>query len=196
MEKFGLKPLRREVMSKLAIVIGIVAVFVVGMLGVSYVSYSNSEIVLRNQIEAQQEANQTVFDQVWKIIQQQAGVTSEYKDSFKEIYSEIMDKRYDNARGGALMSWIHEHNPEFDSSLYGKLMDSIEVQRTQFTTVQKRLIDLKREHDNMLEVFPSSVFLSIAGREEIDIQIVTSTKTKETFATEVEDDIGLFERKK
>lgn len=179
-------------MGKLGIVIGIVAVFVVGVLGVSFVQYSNTEIRLRNQIDAQQEANKTVFDQTWKIIQQQAGVASEYKDSFREVYGEIMQERYSNKRGGALFSWIHEHNPEFDSSLFAKVMSSIEVQRTQFTAVQKRLIDLKREHDDMLEVFPSSLFLAVAGRQPVNIQIVTSTKTEETFKTGTEDDVDLF----
>lgn len=177
------------------IVIAGVAILLV-IVGVIYfatsITYSNGEIRLRNQVLAQQKSNEAVFDNTWKIIQQQAGIATEYKDAFKEIYPELMQGRYGNARGGALMSWIQEHNPQFDTRLYEKVANSVEVQRTIFTNEQRKLVDLGREHTTMLQTFPGTWFL--AGRTPIDIKIVTSSKTDAAFAAGKDDDVDLFKR--
>ncbi len=44
--------------------------------------------------KAFQKNSEVVFDNTWKKIQSQAGVTTEYKNGFKEIYVELMDARY------------------------------------------------------------------------------------------------------
>ena len=160
-----------------------ILVVIVGM----YISYSNKEIVIRNQAEAVQKESEVIFDKVWKVIQQQANVTDKYKDSFKEIYVEVMDARY--KEGGNLMKWIQEANPNFDSSLYKQLMNTISAERADFANVQTKLISVKQEHDNLRLQFPGSLFLS--GRRPLEIHIVTSTKTDAAFSTGKEDDIKL-----
>jgi len=171
---------------KKVLAIGMAGFFlVVGVIiGGAYFQYSNSEIALRNQIGAQQKSNEAVFDNTWKIIKQQSGVADSYKDAFKEIYPALMEGRYGNERGGALLSFIQESNPTFDTSLYQKLSNSVEAQRTIFTREQQKLIDLAREHENMIKQFPSGVFL--ARRSHIDIVVVTSVKTEEVFRTKQE----------
>jgi len=180
-------------MNKMAIKISILslAMFVMGVViyGVMTISYSNNEIDLREQIEAQQDNSKVTFDNTWKIIKQQAQVTDKGKDAFKEIYAEIMDKRYDGG-ADAFMLWVHEHNPQFDMSMYENLMRSIEAQRKAFEVEQKALIDLKREHDALLQKFPGSWF--IGDREPIEIQLVTSDKTEDTFNTGKENNVDLF----
>jgi len=173
-------------------VLGLIGALIIVILTaiIMYFTISNSEVRLRSQVDAQKKNVEAVFDNTWKIIQQQAQVSSEYKDSFREIYSEIMGERYDNARGGALMSWITEQNPNFDVSLYKTLQISIEAQRTNFTREQKKLIDLKREHDVYLTVFPNSLF--VGGRPKIEITIITTEKTKEVYRTSEENDVNLF----
>lgn len=170
--------------------VAVLLVLVVVIYFAMSVSYSNGEIRLRKQVVAQQKSNEAVFDNTWKIIQQQAGIATEYKDAFRQIYPELMQGRYGNARGGALMSWIQEHNPQFDPRLYEKVANSVEVQRTIFTNEQRKLIDLQREHATMLETFPGSWFL--AGRQSVEIKIVTSAKTETAFATGKDDDVDLF----
>jgi len=155
-----------------------------------YATYSNSEVRLRNEATAQQKKLTVVYDAVWKILQQKAGVSSQYAKDFKEIYPTLMEGRYGNERGGALMSWVSEHNPQFDTGLYKDLMQSIEAERTMFAREQSRLIDIKREHDNIRLTIPGSIF--VGGRPEIQMQLVTSTKTDEVFATGKEDNIDLF----
>lgn len=170
-------------------IIGLTAsgvLFLAVFIGVgSFFQYSNTEIGLRNQIGAQQKSNEAVFDNTWKIIKQQAGIADNYKDAFKEIYPALMEGRYGNARGGALMSFVKESNPTFDTTLYSKLSNTVEAQRSIFTREQQKLIDINREHDNLLQQFPSSVFLS--SRKPIDIVVVTSSKTDDVFKSRKEE---------
>jgi len=172
----------------------LVVVGFLGVMGVSmYFSISNQEVSLRNEVKAQQENLKVVFDATWKIIQQQANVADEYKDAFAKIYPALMEGRYGNKRGGALLSFIKESNPEFSTKLYEKVSESIEAQRINFANEQKKLIDLKREHDNLRQTFPSSLVCS--SRPEIVLEIVTSTKTDKAFETGKDDDVKLFGKK-
>ena len=167
----------------------LVAIIVIGM----FISYNNREVILHNQFNAQQKANEVVFDKVWKVIQQKAGVSDQYADKFKEIYVQIMDARYGSG-DGTLMKWIQESNPQFDAGLYKDLSLAIESNRSEFMRVQEKLIDLKREHDNLRMLFPSSVFLSIKGVKELEMKLVTSSKTDRAFTTGKDDDVELFKK--
>lgn len=178
-------------MVKLYVSLVAVALFVI-FGAVSFMNYSNDEILIRKQVEAQQEKLHVVFDATWKIIQQKADVADAYKDSFAKIYPAIMAGRYGNARGGALMSWVTESNPNFDVSLYKDLSNAIEGQRTNFANEQSRLVDMKREHDTLCEVFPGSLFLK--SRDNIKIDIVTSDKTEDSFKTGKDNDVSLFKK--
>jgi hypothetical protein len=175
-------------------IVALVVAALLAIVAMSWISISNKEIRLRNQLNAQQKNMAVVFDNTWKIIEQQAGVATEYRDSFKDIYPQLMQGRYGNSRGGALMSWIQESNPNFDTKLFEKLSDSIEAQRTVFTREQQKAIDLKREHDNLRTAFPSS--LVVGGRPEFELKLVTSAKTDAAFKTGQENDVSLFGNKK
>lgn len=162
---------------------------------IMFVTYSNQEVVLRTQFGAQQKANEVIYDKVWKVIHQKAGVSAEYSDKFKEIYVQIMDARYGSG-DGTLMKWIQEQNPQFDISLYKDLSLAIESNRLEFSRVQQKLIDIKREHDNLRMLFPSSLFLSIKGTKELELKLVTSSRTEKAFETGKDDDVDLFNVKK
>lgn len=162
----------------------VLAVVLVGV----YFSYSNTEIRLRNTVSATQKVTEGSFDKTWKIISQQAQIADKYRDSFKDIYTNIMSERYSKG-DGSLMKWITEANPQFDTKLFEKVANSIEGQRTEFFNQQNKLIDLKREHDNLIGTFPGSVIL--AGRPAVEIRLVTSSKTEAAFETGKEDDVKL-----
>ena len=143
--------------------------------------------------QAVQQSSQIVFDNTWKKIQQQAGVTSEYKSSFKEIYVELMDARYKNDAGAGqetLMKWVQESHPTFDVSLYKTLMNTIEGSRNEFTMAQQKLIDIDAELKRMKVTIPKSWVLG--NKPDLEIQLVTSGKTKEAFSTGEENDVDLF----
>ena len=53
------------------------------------------------------------------------------------------------------------------------------------------LLDLSQQHNRMIQTFPNNVYCMILHIKPIEIQIVTSTKTQETFTSGKEDDIKL-----
>jgi hypothetical protein len=173
--------------SAIVIVVLCLSVFFMG------VGYKNDEVELRNQAVAQQESNKVIYDKVWKVISQKAQIADKYQTSFKEIYGSIMDSRYQGeAKQAPLFKFVAEHNPNFSTKLYEDLSDAIEANRAEFARVQNRLIDIKREHDNLRMKFPGSAF--VGDKPELKIEIVTSGKTKETFNTGEENDVNLFNK--
>ena len=147
-----------------------------------WISANNKEKSLRNQATAQQKICQTVFDETGKIINQKCQVKDPWKGSFKPVFTEIMKGRYSNAQGehwkqgypgisefhgysnsrdksGSLEEWIQDANPNFDSIIYKDVIVSIEAQRHKFAGAQSTLIDIKRKHDNLRTIFPSSIFM-------------------------------------
>lgn len=173
------------------LIVALGSVLLVGiLLAVAFVSLNNKDRTLRNAIKAKESSREAVFDETWKTIQQVAQVSDKYSKDFKEIYPKLMEGRYGKENGNLLLKFVTESNPNFDTSLYSKLINVIEVQRAQFTTSQKQIIDLKREHDNLLDTFPGS--LLITNREKVEIKIITSTRTKEVMETGKDDNVNLF----
>lgn len=164
--------------------IGIMAVLAITLF-CTQVSYSNREVALRQQILAQQAASQQAFDAAWKIVQGQAGVASQYKADFKDVFLGMTQARYSGSAKDATLSFIREHNPEFSSNLYEKVAASIEAQRLTFKESQVALIDLDREHKTLRHTFPGSLFLS--GRPDVPITLVTSAKTEAVFQSGQDD---------
>ena len=174
-------------MKKISLILVISGILIISGI-LMCVSYSNKEISLRNQSNAQIGKIEGVYDKMWKVIQQKAKVTSEYKEAFKEIYPELISGRY--SEGEELMKWIQEDNPDFDASLYKDLMQSIEILRTEFQHAQERELDIIREHNNLRQKFPGSLF--VGNREEINYNIISSTQAKTIMTTGLDDDIELW----
>jgi hypothetical protein len=164
------------------LVVGLVCVLVV-------VGYYNREQSLRNQFQAQEKANEVVFDQVWKTISQQAQVADGYKDAFRSVWAEIVKGTGGQAGQATLAVFVNRINPQFDAKLYLKLMNTVEGQRKEFANNQKKLIDLKREHDDLRTRFPSSLF--VGGKPELELHLVTSDRTDEAFRTGRDNDTSL-----
>lgn len=166
-------------------VLAILGVLVMGL----YFNYSNKESRLRNQAEAQRKKIENVYDQMWKVIAQKAKVSDEYKNGFKDIYTGIISGRYSQG-DGTLMKWIQESNPNFDASLYKDLMQSIEVERNNFTREQNVMIDLIQFHTNLLTLFPSKYFLSSC--KPIEYTVISSTRAKDVMTSGKDDNIDIF----
>jgi len=175
---------------KKGILISVGVVLVLGLVTLIYgVSTSNYEIDLRNQASAQSDMREAYFDKMWKTIKQQAEVSNEYKDAFAEIYPELIEGRYSQG-DGSLMKWIQEANPDFDTSLYKKLMNTIEAQREGFFNEQKKLRSIMKQHEDLMEKFPSSWF--VGSRGDLKYDMITSKHTKDVIKSGEENDIDLF----
>ena len=174
-------------MSSTAIILIIVGFFVVLLIGM-YFSYNNKEIALRKESEAQKGKIESVHDTMWKIIKQKAQVSEKYKDAFEKIYPDLIRGRYANDQG-SMMKWIQEQNPNFDTSLYRDLSPAIEIQRTIFSNVQQRMLDILRERETLIESMPAKFFIS--NKTKIDYEVISSTNTKTIMETRIDDDINL-----
>ena len=174
----------------LASVLAIVVLAAVSVIG-CYFHYNNQEISLRQQSEAQRGKIEGVHDKMWKVLQQKAQVTDEYKSEFESIYPKLIEGRYSKG-DGSLMKWIKESNPNFDVSLYKDLMQSIEVQRSEFQTSQERMLDIIREHETLVKTYPAKWFISDA--KPIEYNVISSSKTKMIMQLGEDNDVDLFKK--
>jgi len=186
-------------MSKGAIIgLGIlgIVVLILFVLGGQIIGTFNQEASLRTTIEQKQKDNTSEFDNMWKKISQVAQVTEGQKEALKEILVGYADARSQGRDGnGSFINALHEAIPNVDTTTFNNLQNIIVGSRDSFTMRQKELLDLKREHDKMLRTFPSNVILGMFGRRPIDVTIVTSSRTEETFKTGKDDDTDVFKTK-
>lgn len=177
-------------MKDVLVAIGIViALFVFGVV-CKGISLYNTHVDLLSRIEAQQKANETVFDNMWKKISQTTQVADKYKDGLKGVLVSYAEGRSKNS-DQLLMDWTKEAVPNFDASLYKQINNIVASSRDDFTNSQKLLIDLSRQHNTMIRRFPNNVFCAVLHIEPIEIKVVTSSKTDKAFETQKEDDVRL-----
>ena len=161
-----------------------------GIIGVSmYFGYNNQDARIRAQAEAQRGKIEGVHDKMWKTLQQKAQVTNEYKDAFSEIYPALIEGRYSQG-DGSMMKWIQEANPNFDTSLYKDLRQSIELNREEVRKTQERMLDVLREHEVLLTTVPAKWF--IQNKERVEYTVISSTRSKVVMETGLDDNVNLF----
>ena len=154
-----------------------------------YFGIVNSEARLRNKANAQAKANEAVFDNMWKTIAQVAEVNDSYKEDFRNAWKDILGAQGSAGRSAVVNVTMNRINPKFDSKLSKKVMTVIEANRKEFLNNQKQLVDIKREHDNLRTTAPSKWF--VGNVPELQITIVTSGRTNDTFESGRDDDISL-----
>ena len=177
------------------IIAGALMLIVVGfglVIGLSYISYSNNEIRLRNTIEAKQKDNTSEFDNMWKKIAQVTQVTEKDRDSLMQVFNSYAAARTGGDNNQLVMKWIQESIPNVSNELFKNLQNIIVSSRDSWTMRQKELISINNERNILLEQFPGSFFLS--GRPKIEIKIITSAKTERTFESGKDDDVGVFSK--
>lgn len=167
------------------IILIVIAIFIAIVLIVMYFTFNNREVALRKEAEAQEGKITSVHDTMWKIIKEKAGVAEKYRETFEKIYPELISGRYRDA-GSATMKWIQESNPDFDTSLYNSLMQSIEVQRVSFSNAQQRMLDIIRERETLINSMPQGWF--IRNKQPIDYVVIASDATNEVMRTRVDNE--------
>lgn len=181
----------------------------------TWVGKNDHEVTSREAVIAQSRVCEANFDKSHKVIAQTAQVPKEFmeqsKQAFKEIYQPLIEGRYQDGDGTqqqVLMKWVQESNPQFDmasaSTLYAKIQTVVEVQRNEFFTQQKKLIDMHRQHTVFCSTFLNKNLFFMGDRiipmcegvkEEGDpfcLQVITSMTTDNVYKTGQENDIELF----
>lgn len=170
--------------------IAAVAIIAAGYLMLS-ISYKNGEVRQRNLVIAKQQDNQSELDNLMKTISQSAQVTKAGAAAIKDFIIGNSTARAEGQGKGSLFAMVTEAVPDVSptSQQFVDLRNIIVSSRSSWTQRQKELIDLKRVHDNMLDTFPGSFFL--AGRDHIEIKIVTSTAATEAMDSGVDNSTDL-----
>ncbi len=183
-------------MNKAIIVISVLFVGLLlfaGVTGAWGVGVYNRAKSLQNQITAKEQANTTVFDNMWKKISQSAQVTDAQKDALKEIFTGYAAARTGTGgpSSGSFINAVHEAIPQVDVSVFRNLQNIITGARDEWTANQVALVDVGREYNTMLDVFPSNLLLRLFGFEKVKVKLVTSERTDKAFATGKDDNVSL-----
>lgn len=152
----------------------------------------NREASIRTQILAKQKANTSEFDKMKKTLSSVAGTAQFQFDKLQEIFVQ-----HAQARGGdgknAIFKFVHESIPNIDTVTLQKVIDAIERHRSEWNRHQVALVDFEREHRLMFLQYPDALWLSVFGRKPLeDVVLVTSSATKEAFATGEDNETDLF----
>lgn len=173
-------------------IIGLILTFVVSI-AITLISFSNTEVTLKNRFEAKLDERTSFYDQMHKIISQKVQISNKVDESFKDNINTIMEGRKDSEQ--VMFKWITESNPNanFDqvSILYQELSRTIEAKRTEFFMVEKGLADINREYKNLTNTFPNSMYFSILGKTPISYKPIQSTLTEQVMKTGKDDNIKL-----
>ena len=174
------------------ILVGLLVVIILGGLCVvgKGISVYNTSVDFTTKIEAKQKANEADFDAMWKKISQVSQVSDKYKDGLKEVLASYTNGRKKES-DQLLMDWTKEAIPTFDSSIYKQINNVITSSRDDFANSQKVLIDIQRQYNNFIRKFPNNIYCSILNIKEVEIKVVTSSKTENAFNTGKEDDVKL-----
>lgn len=174
------------------ILLGVVGTGLVTLLIIvaALIGQFNSAATLRNLYEAKVTANTSEFDNMKKKISQVVQVTDIQYDKLKEIIVSNADART-NKSTNLMMNWIKESVPNIDTSTYKQLINIITSSRDAWTMRQTELVDISREYNLKLSIFPSNVILPMFGFQKIVPKVITSSSTEKAFETGRDDDVKL-----
>lgn len=175
--------------TKLGLMVFLGVMVFVGVITTSmYFSFNNEEVSLRNEAEAQRGKVEAVYDNMWKIIHQTNEVKESYSEDFKEVVKGMMEGRYGTG-DGSLMKLVVEQNPNLSPTMYTRVMDAIQIERTNFTKQQERMLDIIREHTTLCDKIPGKWF--IKNKTAIEYTVISSTRAKQVMTTGIDDDVNL-----
>lgn len=150
------------------------------------IQYNNEAITRLNACKAQEQNVAVTHTNMWQIMRDQAKIPSKYAEDFDKIYKDMIGGRYSQG-DGTLMKWIQERNPNFDNTLYVKLMDNIQIERTNFANQQKRMIDMAQQYNTFLKKKPAKWFISDENNVPYDYKEIRCSVTDEVMKTRIDD---------
>jgi hypothetical protein len=153
----------------------------------SVIGSFNSYTRLENLAKATQVDNQNVLDNTRKQIKEAANVSDKEVEALTNIITGYANARGGNTAGdGALVTvgMVTEAVPSIQRIETLKNLQNIVVAgRKDWQFSQTRLLEIKRQADDMINMFPTGMILKFLGKKEIEVVIVTSAETKENFRT-------------
>lgn len=174
-------------------IIGIIAILVMTLVG-SFISFSNTEVDLRNRFKQKMDERTAFYDKMWKILSQKSQIALKNDSSFARNVDAIMAGRKD--AGDLFMKWVQESNPNANydqvSVLYQDLSRAVEGQREGFFMEEKMIQNIVMEHSNHIQKFPGSLWNSFLGRKALEYKPITSDRTDDVIRTGKDNDVKMF----
>lgn len=174
------------------IVVAILASF--GACGKIYITVKTArghEIYIKNAVKADELSHSKMTTTLMEVSQ----VPKMMKDDLKEVVRATMEGRYGDDGSNAMFQWIKEQNPSVDSSLYTKIQQLVEANRTDFMVSQKTRLDKIQQYESMLADPFDEMILSFLGYPRIDLEeyknLATTQKSKDVIETGVDEVIDL-----
>lgn len=175
------------------LVIGVLAVILFWFIG-SFISISNRDKQLRNVFTQKISERTTFYDKMWKTLSQKSQITIKNDSSFQNIVN--LQVTGQKTSENTMMVWIQQSNPSASftevSKLYQELSLAVEAEREGFYEREKDLQSVKLQHDNLIDMFPGSLILSILGREKLIYKPITSDITDEVIKSGKDNNTKLF----
>lgn len=181
---------------RLIITLSTIAVssIIVIMIAASFLSFSNTEIDLKNRFDQKMTERTAFYDKMWKTISQKSQIALKNDSSFYRNVNAIMEGRKD--AGDLFMKWVQESNPNANYSqvsvLYQDLSRTVEGQRDGFFIEEKMIQNIVLEHNNLIERFPGSFWNYFLGRKHLTYKPITSDRTDEVIKTGKDNDVKVF----
>lgn len=172
--------------AKVAISLVVLFFLLVGVGCFSVIGINNDLVSQEESIRAQYKQNQNNHAQMFNKFKEVASVPEMYTEDLKKVYDSAISKRYGNDGSKAMFQWLKEHNPNFDSSLYRQVQQTVEAGRNDFEANQKMLLDKKQQYQSELRQFPTNMVAQFLGFPKIDLDemdIVINTETEKAFET-------------
>jgi hypothetical protein len=173
------------------------------------VSWYDTAISLEEATTMQYQENQNQYDSFWKKVKETAQVPDKYKEDFKELLVSETQAKFGPQGSQAAFQWFKDRDINFSDKLYTKVQDVIEAGRNDFKRSQTDLLDKQRKYRVHVHSFFGRMWAGIYdmphalsgdlappsdqdgdGRlTALDYNIVTSGKTKKTFASGEENEV-------
>jgi hypothetical protein len=158
-----------------------------------WMGVKNREVGIRNEFNAKITERTAIYDnKVFKTIAQKAQITLKADSSFYRVVDAVMAARKD--ADGLFMKWVTESNPAATwtsvQELYKDLSRTVESVRTEFVEMEKKLQDIKLQHDDLRLKFPSSIV--VGGVAELPYKPITSDRTDDVIRTGKDNNTSVF----
>ena len=160
----------------------------------SYFSYANYGATAENQLETKRDDNKNVMANFSTSVKEVAQTARMSMDAQTKLIEMANKSRYGDEGSKATMQFFQEQNPTADVSLYNKLAQLIESERTRFENSQREMLDIRRSYKTALDKPYSGFWLRLAGYPKLnlkDFDIVINDYTDKAFTTKRAEAIDL-----